>query len=217
LLENCPSKSNGKLSINESLSRVLGVWPITVAAHELVSLDRTLGSWVRILLKAWMFVCVYSVFVCRLRPCDGLITRPRSPADCLRNWSETKRFTVALPSKLRAIGKRERLGVWLLDWIYCTYTLTSQLQVVQRYRWSTQFTVHRHTHTLGFSVFTSRILAKDFNTVVIPVSLYLQHTWSLLCTAALLQLFAVSSRSYSTAVSRDCLNYYSSWPGILVI
>jgi hypothetical protein len=31
--------------------------------HELSSLARTLGSWVRIPLKAWMSVCVYSVFV----------------------------------------------------------------------------------------------------------------------------------------------------------
>jgi hypothetical protein len=31
--------------------------------HELSSLARTLGSWVPIPLKAWMSVCVYSVFV----------------------------------------------------------------------------------------------------------------------------------------------------------
>jgi hypothetical protein len=31
--------------------------------HELSSLARTLGPWVRIPLKAWMSVCVYSVFV----------------------------------------------------------------------------------------------------------------------------------------------------------
>jgi hypothetical protein len=31
--------------------------------HELSSLDRTLGSWVRIPLETWMSVCVYSVFV----------------------------------------------------------------------------------------------------------------------------------------------------------
>jgi hypothetical protein len=31
-------------------------------------------------------VCVrFSVFVYRQRPCDELITRPRSPADCLRS------------------------------------------------------------------------------------------------------------------------------------
>jgi hypothetical protein len=37
-------------------------WP-HVLRHELSSLARTLGSWVRIQLKAWMSVCVYSVFV----------------------------------------------------------------------------------------------------------------------------------------------------------
>jgi hypothetical protein len=57
-----------------------------------------------------MDVCVYSEFVCRQRPCDGPITRPRSPTDGLklRNWSETKRFTDALWSKLGATGKRQR-------------------------------------------------------------------------------------------------------------
>jgi hypothetical protein len=31
--------------------------------HELSSAARTLGSWVRIPLEAWMSVCIYSVFV----------------------------------------------------------------------------------------------------------------------------------------------------------
>jgi hypothetical protein len=31
--------------------------------HEMSSPARMLGSWVRIPLKAWMFVCIYSVFV----------------------------------------------------------------------------------------------------------------------------------------------------------
>jgi hypothetical protein len=43
--------------------------------HEMSSPARTLGSWVRILLKAWMFALIM---------CDGLVTRPRSPTDCLR-------------------------------------------------------------------------------------------------------------------------------------
>jgi hypothetical protein len=34
-----------------------GLW------HEMFSLARTLGSWVRIPLKAWMSVCVYSMFL----------------------------------------------------------------------------------------------------------------------------------------------------------
>jgi hypothetical protein len=37
-------------------------WPRGLR-HELSSLARTLGSWVRIQLKAWMSVLVYSVFV----------------------------------------------------------------------------------------------------------------------------------------------------------
>jgi hypothetical protein len=37
-------------------------WPRGLR-HELSSLARTLGSWVRIPLKAWMSVCIYSMFV----------------------------------------------------------------------------------------------------------------------------------------------------------
>jgi hypothetical protein len=37
-------------------------WPRGLR-HELSSPARSLGSWVRIPLKAWMFVCAYSVFV----------------------------------------------------------------------------------------------------------------------------------------------------------
>jgi hypothetical protein len=74
-------------------------WPWGLR-HEMSSPARTLGSWVRIPLKEWMSICVYSVFV-RLRPCDGLIPRPRSPTDCLRlrNWSEMKCFTDVVCSK----------------------------------------------------------------------------------------------------------------------
>jgi hypothetical protein len=53
-------------------------WPRDLR-HEQSSPARTLGWWVRISVKAWMRVCVYSV--CRQRPCNGLIPRPRSPAD----------------------------------------------------------------------------------------------------------------------------------------
>jgi hypothetical protein len=44
-------------------------WPRGLR-HELSSLTRTLGSWVRIPLKSWMFVRVYSVFVLG----SGLVT-----------------------------------------------------------------------------------------------------------------------------------------------
>jgi hypothetical protein len=46
------------LRFNKSRSQ----WPRSLR-HELSSLARMLGSWVRILLKAWMSVCIYSVFV----------------------------------------------------------------------------------------------------------------------------------------------------------
>jgi hypothetical protein len=62
-------------------------WPRDLR-HEMYSPDRTLESWVRNPLKAWMFACVYSMFVCRSprsrRPCDGVTTNLRSPTDCLR-------------------------------------------------------------------------------------------------------------------------------------
>jgi hypothetical protein len=72
--------------------------------HDTSSPARTLESCVRIPLKAWISVCVYSVFVLSCvgyRPCVGLIPRSRSPTGCLRlrNWSETKCFTDALCSK----------------------------------------------------------------------------------------------------------------------
>jgi hypothetical protein len=46
-----------------------------------------LGSRVRIPLKAWMFVRVFlcCVVLCRQRPCDRLITCPRSPTICLNS------------------------------------------------------------------------------------------------------------------------------------
>jgi hypothetical protein len=64
--------------------------PVTVAmlSEAWILAGWLLGSWVRIPLKAWMLVRVFlcCVVLCRLRPCDGLITRPRSPTVCL-NYS----------------------------------------------------------------------------------------------------------------------------------
>jgi hypothetical protein len=95
--------------------------------HELSSPARTLGSWIRIPIKAWMFVCVYSVCIG-----SGLATgwspiQGVSPAVLrLSNWNETKRFTDALCSKVGATGKRERetercemcSATWNLNSIY---------------------------------------------------------------------------------------------------
>jgi hypothetical protein len=63
--------------------------PVTVAVRSeaWVLAGWLLGSWVRIPLKAWMFVRVFlcCVVLCRQRPCDGLITRPRSPTISLNS------------------------------------------------------------------------------------------------------------------------------------
>jgi hypothetical protein len=101
-------------------------------------------------------------------------------------------------------------GVWIgwLD-LFTPYSRNSGLQAIQLYRCfhTLQFTV---THTLGFSVFTSRIMATDFNTVIISVSLYLQHTWSLLVTAQFL------SCHYSAATnSEDSTQFNSSVPKLI--
>jgi hypothetical protein len=66
--------------------------PVTVAvlSEAWVLACWLLGSWVLIPLKAWMFVRVflYCVVLCRQRPCDGLITYPRSPTICLNSsWN----------------------------------------------------------------------------------------------------------------------------------
>jgi hypothetical protein len=60
-------------------------WPRGLK-HEPSWPARTLGSWVRIPLEAWMSVCIFLYLrysVCRQGLCDGLIPRPRSPTDCL--------------------------------------------------------------------------------------------------------------------------------------
>jgi hypothetical protein len=56
------------------------------AVYELSSLARTLGSWIRIPLKAWLsvfcaFILCLCCSVCRQRSCDGVIPCPRSPTD----------------------------------------------------------------------------------------------------------------------------------------
>jgi hypothetical protein len=63
--------------------------------HELSSLAREPRSWVRIALRTWMFgVYVFILCLCcsvfRQRPCEELITRPRSPTVC-KNDHETER------------------------------------------------------------------------------------------------------------------------------
>jgi hypothetical protein len=77
-------------------------WPRRLR-HELSSLARALGLWVRIPFKAWIFVCVYSAFVLYV----AALGAPRTVLD-LRNWSDTKRFTDGSCSKMEATGKSKR-------------------------------------------------------------------------------------------------------------
>jgi hypothetical protein len=51
------------ISYNSDITYIVGSQRPRVLRHEMSSLARTLESWVRIPFKAWMSVCVYSVFV----------------------------------------------------------------------------------------------------------------------------------------------------------
>jgi hypothetical protein len=81
------------------------------SGHELSSLAWTLGSWVRIPLKAWMFA-----FILIVLPCvgSGIATGWSSVQGVLqtvlrrRNCSETKRFSDTLCSEVGATAKSER-------------------------------------------------------------------------------------------------------------
>jgi hypothetical protein len=84
----------GNSTFSASLNRVV---PITVAERskgELPSVTRTLALWVRISLKAWISMCEFILClcspVCRQRPCDRLITRPRSLYTLCKNDYETE-------------------------------------------------------------------------------------------------------------------------------
>jgi hypothetical protein len=65
-------------------------------------------------------------------------------------------------------------GFWIgcLDLLHLYTTLVITSNIVLPLIYTLQFTV---TPTLGFSVFSSRILATDFNMVIIPVSLQIPH------------------------------------------
>jgi hypothetical protein len=52
-----------------------------------------------------------------------------------------------VPVILSCVGVTHMTSSGLDDWIYCTlYIHNSELQAIQRYRWSTHFAVHRYTH-----------------------------------------------------------------------
>jgi hypothetical protein len=105
--------SNVSSKINTLLSTA-GSWNICMLNVDLLSsLAWTLGSWVRIPLKAWMSVYVYSVFVLSCVGSDlatgwSPVRRVLPTVLGLRNWSGTKYFTYALCSKVGSNRKRER-------------------------------------------------------------------------------------------------------------
>jgi hypothetical protein len=103
----CPSAHPHFLSCRETLGR--SQWSCGLR-HELHSPAQTLGLWVRISLKAWMFVCIYSVFVLSCVDVAAL-QRAESPSKesyrlCKRsrNWISDKGPTKGC----RAIDKIDR-------------------------------------------------------------------------------------------------------------
>jgi hypothetical protein len=155
---------------------------------KLSSPAQTLGSWFRILLKAWMCVCV------RQRTCDGLILRPRSRTFCLRlrNWSETKHFTDILYPKWEQRRRRhiilekfmplisfkstlECKYCHVSEWLYTGFGLMIgfifHLQIVTASNYNaladscTRLFTAAHTKP-SQHVFTSRFLVTDPNNVL---------------------------------------------------
>jgi hypothetical protein len=78
----CPHVSTPKALYVFEWILLLSSVTVAVQSEAWIFAGWLLGSWVRIQFKAWMFVRVFlcCVVLCRQRPCDGLITRPSSPA-----------------------------------------------------------------------------------------------------------------------------------------
>jgi hypothetical protein len=90
--------------------------PITVAARS--SPARRLGSWVRIPLKAWMSVCVYSVFVLGSGLATGLFPTQGVLPTVLDQETEVKRSisrTPYAPSGSNRNIRRRRKWWWSLS------------------------------------------------------------------------------------------------------
>jgi hypothetical protein len=88
-------------------------WPRGVM-HEMSSPARTLGSWVRIPLQAWMLFCIYS---------DPPSKESYQLSIRLRNWSETKRFTDALCCKWEQREQKLSKLILRIFWVTATYSL----------------------------------------------------------------------------------------------
>jgi hypothetical protein len=116
-------------------------WPRGLS-HELSSLARTLGSWVRNPLKAGMSVCAFILCSCyfmrRSRPCDGLITDPRSPYRLYKEITKPKKWPG--PTKdCRATDEwLINIRILLLFYYYCSTALFSALAPIPVSRSYTQ-------------------------------------------------------------------------------
>jgi hypothetical protein len=113
------------LSLNDVLDTVYNRtcrwrWPRGLR-HELSSPARTLASWVRISLEAWMSVCVYSVFVlscmyvAALRRADPPSKESYRMCIGLRNWKSGQGPTKgcrAIDEWMNIIGPMYLWSVW---------------------------------------------------------------------------------------------------------
>jgi hypothetical protein len=109
---------------------------------------------------------------------------------------------------------------WDFDWMIGFIAL---IHSSRNYKWYSaiadlhilQFTV---THALGFSVFTNRILATDFITLIVTAA-HMKSTFHSpvpFFITALPILIAISSQSFNCHLKRFS-QLYLSWPGILVL
>jgi hypothetical protein len=111
-------------------------WPRSLS-HEVSSPARTLRSWVRIPLKAWMclhLLCAY-VVLSGWRSCDGLIRHPRSPSDCLKikkqKWN--KAFHGCPMLKSGSNNKEIEIEISPLEWV--TWVLCPWMSRVIQKMW----------------------------------------------------------------------------------
>jgi hypothetical protein len=105
-------------------------WPRGIR-YESSSPTRTLGSWVRILLEAWMSACVYSVFALSCVWVEALRRADHRSLKCvgLRNWKKAAR------AQKRSV---EPLMKKLFYWRYCCRNCISTIRdfrLSQRWWW----------------------------------------------------------------------------------
>jgi hypothetical protein len=89
-----------------------------------------------------------------------------------RDISSLTQFTMDI---FTCIGVTYKTGFGLDDSIYCilySYIHNSGLRVIERYRWSTQFTVHCYTHTRVLSL---RLSYPGNGFITVSLSLHIAH------------------------------------------